>query len=163
MDDDHVGRLVRYYRKYMAEFSKGRKKKIKQLIPNKVWLKIEADYKVDFPASGFTKDSLQDHLRTALKEMDSDVNNPENGDGAEPQDEDIMVELMQTEGAKTRNVLRARNAASNAQQEGQVLSQALLLRYHIHKLCLSEALNMVAWMWVSQNQHWGNSQRRKTW
>ncbi|CAM6101858.1 unnamed protein product [Calypogeia fissa] len=40
VDNDHVSTLVREYRKHFKEYSKGRKRKAKQLIPNKVWLKV---------------------------------------------------------------------------------------------------------------------------
>lgn len=69
------------------------------------------DYKREFPNSTFKDDSLKDHLRDSLKDMKSRVSNPETGDVATVQDEDLMCQLMHMEPWKAKIVLKLREDA----------------------------------------------------
>lgn len=56
---------------------------------------------------------MKDHLRKSLTEMKSGVNNPEGGEGATVQDENLMMKLMESPSWKAPNVLRVRDSVSN--------------------------------------------------
>lgn len=112
IDKDHEGTMVRDYWKYFADFSKGKKQEVKQLIPGKVWKKIYADYKVKHPGSAFMEESLKAHLRASIKDLNSGVKNPEEFEGTTLQDDKVMEILMSTDEWKACNLLRTRSDAA---------------------------------------------------
>lgn len=87
---DHVSKLVRDYWMHFRNYSKGRKKPLKQLIPKKVRALVFKDYITEFPTCSFKEDNLKDHLQDSLKDMKSRVNNPKDGKTTILQDEDLM-------------------------------------------------------------------------
>jgi hypothetical protein len=95
----------------MATFSKGRKKKIKQKLPKKVWTNVQKDYTKEFPHSKFGEKVLKETLRKALEQIKSGVN--DSTQGAEVQDETLLQERLDTDGAKECNVLRTRMGATH--------------------------------------------------
>jgi hypothetical protein len=99
--------LVRAYWVEFAAFCRGRKQRPKQIIPGKVWHKIYHDhFKQEFPNSPLEEDTLKKHLREQLGEIETGTAD----DGHTPviQDEDIAIQLRNTDSAATRNMLRLR-------------------------------------------------------
>lgn len=87
---------MRDYWRHSGNDCKNHKKVVVQLIPQKVWQLVYADYMLEFPNSIFKDDSLKNYLRDSLKDMKSSAN-PKDGKQAVVQDDKLMRNLMNTE------------------------------------------------------------------
>lgn len=77
---------------------------------------------LEFPKSNFYPDLLKEHLRDNLKDMKSGVNNPEEGEAAVVQDEDLMNKLMNIDSWKVHNILKLRDGFMQGKESPQFAS-----------------------------------------
>ena len=108
---EQLSDLVDLYRKSFDDYCKGRSKKPNQLIPSKVWSKMQADIEkqLNRPMAESEIRHYQDALRGTLKEISTGVSNDEFSENPAIQDISVVQMVRKTDTYAKRCVLQKRD------------------------------------------------------
>ena len=108
---EQLSDLVDLYRKSFDDYCKGRSKKPNQLIPSKVWSKMQADIEKQLNRSMAESEirQYQDALRGTLKEISTGVSNDEFSEKPAIQDISVVQMVRKTDTYAKRCVLQKRD------------------------------------------------------
>jgi hypothetical protein len=107
VDSARLSTLMAAYNFYFEQYSNGRKRAVKQIIPGKVWLLVYATYQAAYADCQLDQETLKASVRETIEALDTGNSNEKRGP-ATLQSEVLLKQIKATNAHASRNLIALR-------------------------------------------------------